>query len=212
MNRLFSPSQSFASAKSVASLIVACALLASCGARKDGFDWSRVVLFSAIAGTLVKDGKPVANATITREANFHGSKHSDSTVTDKDGKFSFGTMKAFTLLYQVLPHEPMTYQKMTAHVTDKDNEIWYHPKSGYENNSELKYYILNKQGHIEFLRIEAMTNPILVECELGREMKKIGDVISKCEFVSSNAEQLNNGSNQIDKEAQRHLHINVTKN
>jgi hypothetical protein len=184
MSRLFLSGKPFAS---VASIIVACALLASCGARQDGFDWGRMVLFSAIAGTLVKDGKPVANAVITREANFHGFEQTDTTTTDKDGTFSFPTMKRFTVLWQVLPSEPIVHQKIVARALDKDYEVWYHTKWGYEDNSELRYFVLNAKGHIEYLRIDSATNPIFVTCNLAQEMKSTGKISSICDFRPDNA-------------------------
>jgi hypothetical protein len=152
--------------------------------REDGFDWGRMVLFSAIAGKLVKDGKPVANATITREANFHGSKHSDSTATDKDGNFSFETMKTFTLLYQVLPSEPVMSQKITARVAGKDYPIWHHVKSGYEDNSELNYTKRVSEGYWQKLRIDTTLNPLTVECDLQKEKTEIGFILTSCRFLS----------------------------
>jgi hypothetical protein len=179
MSRLFLLGKSCAS---LVSLGVACALLASCGARQDGFDWGRMVLFSAISGTLVKDGKPVAGAKITREANFHGSKHSDSTVTDKDGNFSFETMKTFTLLYQVLPSEPVVIQRVFVRAGDKSYEIWSYAKFGYEDNSELKYNERIGEGVYRDLKITTTTNPIKVACELSNDRKPVGFISSTCSF------------------------------
>jgi hypothetical protein len=166
-------------------LVLACASLASCGARQDGFDWGRMVLFSAIAGKLVKDGKPVANATITREANFHGSKHSDSTATDKDGNFSFETMKTFTLLYQVLPSEPVMGQKMFAVVGEAKNLIWENAKYGYEDNSELNYDERISNASFRSMKIDTTTNPITVSCELTATRIHTGFIFTSCSFLPS---------------------------
>jgi hypothetical protein len=168
-------------------LVLACASLASCGARQDGFDWGRMVLFSAIAGKITKDGKPVANATITREADFHGFEQTDTATTDKDGNFSFPTMKRFTLVWQVLPSEPIVHQKIVARALDKEYEVWYHTKRGYEDNAELKYSKRINENYWQDLLIDTTTNPITVTCELSREMKSTGQISSVCHFISGPA-------------------------
>jgi hypothetical protein len=180
MSRLFLLGKS---CTSLVSLGVACASLASCGARQDGFDWGRMVLFSAISGTLVKDGKPVAGATITREANFHGFEQTDTTTTDKDGTFSFPTMKRFTLVWQVLPSEPIVHQKIVTRALDKDYEVWYHTKRGYEDNAELKYSKRINENYWQDLLIDTTTSPITVRCELSNERKHVGFISSTCSFL-----------------------------
>jgi hypothetical protein len=160
-------------------LVLACASLASCGMREDGFDWGRVVLFSAISGTLVKDGKPVAGATLTRRAKL-GDWYEDTAVTDKDGKFSFGTMKAFSLTAHMLPHEPVVSQQMFAVVGEIKHDVWYHTKRGYEDNSELTYWSMHVSG---LQKINATVNPIRVVCEFSAERQHAGGISSTCTFL-----------------------------
>ena len=109
-------------------MLCAALLLGGCGFRRDGFDFGRMVLFSAVAGQIVRDGQPVAGATVTRHANFHGEEHTDSTVTDAHGNFRFGTMKTFTLLFQVLPSEPVVPQNIIVAADGSTQKIWSHVK------------------------------------------------------------------------------------
>jgi hypothetical protein len=160
-------------------LVLACASLASCGMREDGFDWGRVVLFSAISGTLVKDGKPVVGATLTRRAKL-GDWYEDTAVTDKDGKFSFETMKAFSLKAHILPHEPVVSQQMFAQVGNTKYDVWYHTKFGYEDNSELMYRTMNAAGR---QKINATVNPISVTCEFSADRQHVGHISSTCTFL-----------------------------
>ena len=55
------------------------------------FDAGKVCVFSAISGTLLKDGKPVAGAKLVRSAEWQ-SKKQDETVTDEQGYFEFPHM------------------------------------------------------------------------------------------------------------------------
>ena len=172
-------------------LAVLCAalLLGGCGVRRDGFDFGRMVLFSAVAGQIVRNGQPVAGATVTRHANFHGEEHTDSTVTDANGNFRFGTMKTFTLLFQVLPSEPIMRQRMNVVVDGATYELWRHLKWGYEDNSELWFdvpdFVKEKTEH---LRIDAQTDPIRVVCRLGEEPKHTGKIWGTCDFIGKDGQ------------------------
>jgi len=170
-------------------VLCAALLLGGCGFRRDGFDFGRMVLFSAVAGQIVRDGQPVAGATVTRHANFHGEEHTDSTVTDAHGNFRFGTMKTFTLLYQVLPSEPAMLQVMTVSVGSTTEEVWRHVKRGYEDNNELWFDVPDfVKEKTEYLRIDAQTDPIRAVCTLGAEPKLVGDVWGTCDFIGKDGQ------------------------
>ena len=172
-------------------LAVLCAalLLGGCGFRRDGFDFGRMVLFSAVAGQIVHNGQPVAGATVTRNANFHGEEHTDSTVTDANGNFRFGTMKTFTLLFQVLPSEPVVPQDITVVAGATTQEVWSHVKRGYEDNNELWFDTFDFFTQVrEHLRIDAQTDPIRVVCRLGEEPKHTGRIWSTCDFIGKDGQ------------------------
>ncbi|MBS0313008.1 MAG: carboxypeptidase regulatory-like domain-containing protein [Proteobacteria bacterium] len=169
-------------------VLCAALLLGGCGFRRDGFDFGRMVLFSAVAGQIVRNGQPVAGATVTRHANFHGEEHTDSTVTDAHGNFRFGTMKTFTLLFQVLPSEPVVPQNIIVAADGSTQKIWSHVKRGYEDNNELWFHIFHLETPNEYLRVDAQTDPIRVVCTLGAEPKLVGDIWGTCDFIGNDGQ------------------------
>jgi hypothetical protein len=159
----------------IALLALASVMLSGCGARRDGFDWGRFVLFSAVSGKLLDKGKSVAGLTLTRTVEWKGDTYTDTTITGKDGEFAFPVFKKFEILRQVLPDEPMISQTIETVYQGKNYEIWSLSKGNYDNNGELDYvnFFVNKDG-VRFSReviIDPKKVPITVTCELATEVQ-----------------------------------------
>jgi hypothetical protein len=161
----------------VLGLVVMSLLLASCGARRDGFDWGRLVLFSAVSGKVLDKGKPVAGLTLTRTVvwAWMDETFTDTTVTDKDGSFSFPVLKKFSVLLQVLPTEPGMRQSIDTVYQGKAYKIWSLSKPDYDNNGELFHvnFFADKNG-VRASReviVDPKKVPITVMCDLATEVR-----------------------------------------
>jgi hypothetical protein len=161
-------------ALSVLLLVLASLLLASCGARRDGFDWGRFVLFSAISGKVLDKGKPVPGLTLTRTVEWTGDTFVDTTVTDKEGGFAFPVLKKFNIVRQVLPAEPRIDQSIKTTHKGKEYEIWAHIKANYDNNSELFYVDFDSPFDPAKGRGRMMGDPnkipFMITCDLATEV------------------------------------------
>ncbi len=100
---------------------------------------AKMVLFSAVQGRVLKDGQPVAGATLEREAKWTWKDETrrDSTTSGADGGFAFEPMVGSSLLGSVLPHEPVVHQKITIRHGGQAYEAWLHVRHSYEDNGEL---------------------------------------------------------------------------
>ena len=112
-------------------------------------DLGNVCLFSKISGIITLDGKPVANAKITRTVNLNRDKV-DHAYTDDKGYFE---MPAVFQRYvsKLLPQEFVANQEIFVHYLKKDYRIWSSVKRTPEENSE------------------ARGKDLLIECELNSE-------------------------------------------
>jgi hypothetical protein len=162
-------------ALSVLLLALASFMLASC-ARTDSFDWGQLVLFSAISGKVLDQGKPVPGLTLTRTVEWTGDTFVDTATTDKEGAFAFPVLKRFSLIRQVLPANTHISQSIKANHQGKERDIWRHSKSNYDNNGELFYYDYSKEPELHKSRPrETMADPkkvpFTVTCELSTNVK-----------------------------------------
>jgi len=100
---------------------------------------AKMVLFSAVQGRVLEDGKPVAGATLEREAKWtwKNEMRNDSTTSGADGVFAFDAIVGSSLLGSVLPHEPVVHQKITIRHGGSAYEAWLHVKHSYDENGEL---------------------------------------------------------------------------
>jgi hypothetical protein len=164
-------------ALSVLLLVLASLLLVSCGARRDGFDWGRFVLFSAVNGKVLDQGKPVPGLTLTRVVEWTGDTFVDTAVTDKAGGFAFPVLKKFNIVRQVLPAETRISQSIKTTHHGKDYEIWTQLKGNYDNNGELFYVADSESAPYDaktgYGRMMADPNkvPITVTCDLATEVR-----------------------------------------
>jgi hypothetical protein len=173
----------------IALLALASLMLASCGARRDGFDWGRFVLFSAVSGKVLDKGKPVAGLTLTRTVKWKGDTYTDTTVSGKDGEFAFPVLKQFEILRQVLPAEPLISQSIDTIHQGKAYKIWSLSKGNYDNNGELEAvnFFVDKNG-VRFSReaiVDPKKVPIKVTCELATEVKRDPDGSINLEWIKS---------------------------
>jgi hypothetical protein len=176
-------------ALSVLLLAFASFMLASC-ARTDSFDWGQLVLFSAISGKVLDQGKPVPELTLTRTVEWTGDTFVDTTVTDKEGGFAFPVLKKFSIIRQVLPANTHISQSIKANHQGKERDIWRHSKSNYDNNGELFYYDYSKEPELHKSRPrEAIADPkkvpITVTCELSTEVRLDPDGSLNLEWFDS---------------------------
>jgi hypothetical protein len=176
-------------ALSVLLLVLASVMLVSC-ARTDSFDWGQLVLFSAISGKVLDQGKPVPGLTLTRTVEWTGDTFIDTTTTDKEGAFAFPVLKRFSLIRQVLPANTHISQSIKANHQGKERDIWRHSKSNYDNNGELFYYDYSKEPELHKSRPrEAIADPkkvpITVTCELSTEVRLDPDGSLNLEWFDS---------------------------
>lgn len=113
------------------------------------FDAGKVCLFSKISGVITLDGKPVANAKITRTVNLNKDKV-DHTYTDDKGYFEMPAVFQRTVT-KFLPQEFVANQEIFVRHLDQDYRIWSSVKRTPEENSE------------------ARGKDLVVECELNSE-------------------------------------------
>ncbi|MEN9868032.1 MAG: hypothetical protein RL748_3622 [Pseudomonadota bacterium] len=110
------------------------------------------VLFSKVHGVVVKNGKPVSDAVVTRHFNFGWTdeEKTESTKTGKDGSFDFPIITRFSMATSLVPHEPSVSQTIKIQHEGKEYIAWHLLKRNYDDNGELG-------------------KPINLICELTRE-------------------------------------------
>mgnify|MGYP000001615227 CR=1 FL=1 len=101
---------------------------------------ARMVLFSAVSGKVLQDGKAVAGATVEREFRWAWKDETgtDSATTGNGGEFAFPKVERSSLLGSLLPHEPVVRQSLTIKVNGKAYEAWLLNKHNYDDNGEVE--------------------------------------------------------------------------
>jgi hypothetical protein len=164
-----------------ASLALALALsafLAGCGEVKA---MGEVVLFSAVSGKVVDQGKPLAGIKLERETKWTWGKETinDHVVSGADGSFSFPAIKRKMLLGSILPHEAIIRQEIKASLNGSVREVWLANKRNYENNGELSYVDDNLRKMTNY---RDPSKPIRVTCDLSGQPTRRGGIYGLCEF------------------------------
>jgi len=123
---------------------------------------AKYVLCSAMSGTVVLNGAPVADARVVRRYDWHwgNQRATDETVTDKQGNFSLPEIVGKSMSAW-LPHQPNIDQDIEVYVGAQKYEIWAGNKFSYEPNSELK-------GKPKPLRFDLLGKPVTHEHIVGR--------------------------------------------
>lgn len=114
----------------------------------------RLVLFSEVHGTVLKEGKPVAGAELTQTVVWSDNKDeipSRHAVTDANGAFSFQVIEHKAGVLRIVPHQPVMLQKIIISYQGVEYTAWRHTKDSYDLNSEMN------------------GKPINLVCELTRE-------------------------------------------
>lgn len=99
---------------------------------------AKMVIFSAVSGKVLHDGKPVAGATVEREFHWGWKDETgrDSTTTGPDGEFALPRIERSSLLGSLLPHEPVIAQDLTIRHAGKAYKAWMFNKHSYGDNAE----------------------------------------------------------------------------
>jgi hypothetical protein len=100
---------------------------------------AKMVIFSAVSGKVLQDGKPVPGATVEREFRWSWKDEigKDSTTTGAGGEFSFSKIERSSFLGSLLPHEPVVRQSLTIQHGGKAYEAWLLNKHNYNDNGEV---------------------------------------------------------------------------
>jgi hypothetical protein len=111
-------------------------LTGSQGAFSMGALGQELVLFSPVTGVVVDGGKPVAGAKVTRSVKWKDSHEVDEVVTTAAGEFQFAAKSVRSMMWSLIPHNPVVMQTITIQAGDKTYEAWEYQKGNYEMNSE----------------------------------------------------------------------------
>ncbi|GGI68348.1 hypothetical protein GCM10007973_01760 [Polymorphobacter multimanifer] len=111
-------------------------LTTACGAGEAAVD--QAVLFSALDGKLVREGKPVAGATIIREWDFaedrvHGI---DRATTDMQGRFQFPPVLHSYQKARFLPQQAVVTQLIKVQLGDAEWRVWAASKHDLKAGTE----------------------------------------------------------------------------
>lgn len=108
--------------------------------------FDRLVLFSEVHGTVLRDGKPVAGAELTQKVVWSDNQDEiapQRAVTDQAGTFRFASIERGAGLRRMVPAQPMMLQTITIHFEGADYLAWRYGKDSYDDRSELDGRPLN---------------------------------------------------------------------
>lgn len=130
-----------------------------------GTAMAKMVMFSAVSGKVLQDGKPVAGAVVEREFRWSWKSETgtDSTQTDAAGAFRLPVIERSSLMGSVMPHEPFVRQTILIKHGGKTHKAWMFDKGNYKLDGELG-------------------KPIVMTCRLEKEPTHTGDVFGICEL------------------------------
>ena len=112
-------------------------------------DAGKVCLFSKISGVVTFEGKPAANALLTRTASLSRDKV-DKTRTDENGYFEMPAVFERTIT-KFLPQEFVARQVIVVNYNNQKYDIWSGVKRTEEENAE------------------ARGKPLVVSCDLTQQ-------------------------------------------
>lgn len=93
-------------------------------------------LFSALTGVLTQGGVPRTGITIQRSVSWRGEQHSDSAITDEQGRYQFAALLSASDLPR-LPTEFNAFQQMVALVEGEKVLLWDTVKAEPTAGAEL---------------------------------------------------------------------------
>ena len=125
-----------------------------------------LVLFSPVAGVVLMNGVPVANAEVRQEITFFDEKlPPQRAISDASGGFHFPVVERGAGISRFAPHQPVIMQTIIIVHAGVEYEAWIHTRNSYELNSELD------------------GRPLQLECELTREPDFEGTHFGICKAV-----------------------------
>lgn len=125
---------------------------------------AKLVVFSAVSGRVVQNGKPVAGAVVERTFEWQEEKSTDRATTAPDGSFNLPKIERGSFLSSLLPSEPFTEQTIVIRHEGREYKAWYFVKRNYRENGELA------------------GKPIRMACNLDSEPQARGKVFGICEL------------------------------
>jgi len=96
-------------------------------------DFMRIYIFSEVDGTVLMEGKPVSGAKVTRTADYKDKIHTDTVVTDDQGRFHFDDIYTHSLRLS----ETVIFQKIIIEYDGKDYLAWELTKRNEQRFGEL---------------------------------------------------------------------------
>jgi hypothetical protein len=102
--------------------------------------FDRLVLFSEVHGTVLKDGKPVSGIELVQRVVWSDNENEiplQRTVTDEAGTFSFPAIERGAGLLRLIPAQPIMLQKILIRYQGTEYIAWQHSKTSYNANTEL---------------------------------------------------------------------------
>ena len=102
--------------------------------------FDRLVLFSEVHGTVLKDGKPVAGAELVQKVVWSDDVNEippQHTATDESGAFSLPAIERKAGLLRLIPAQPTIQQTIVIRYQGVEYVAWLHGKSSYNANTEL---------------------------------------------------------------------------
>ncbi len=130
-----------------------------------GTAMATMVIFSAVSGQVLQDGKPVAGAVVEREFRWAWKQENgtDTALTDAQGGFRFPAIERSSLMGSLLPHQPNVRQTILIKHGGKTHKAWMFDKKNYRAEGEIG-------------------RPIVMTCRLESEPTHHGDVYGICEL------------------------------
>lgn len=98
------------------------------------FNPGKTCVFSEVKARLMLDGKPVANAKVTRQWDWNKRK-SDEATTDENGYVSFPAVYESSSV-RLLPAELVISQQLSVEVAGEEKVFWTNGKREPEENAE----------------------------------------------------------------------------
>jgi len=102
--------------------------------------FDRLVLFSEVHGTVLKDGQPVQGAELVQTVVWSENENEippQQTTTDARGMFHFAPIERKAGLRRMIPSQPAMLQKIVIHYQGTEYIAWRYGKDSYDANSEL---------------------------------------------------------------------------
>lgn len=96
-------------------------------------------LFSEVNGVVLLDGKPVEGVEVVQEYFWHWGDKKGRTVVKSDalGRFHFPLITGKSITAGLLPHEPVTDQKINFYYQGREIKGWSHSNHNYEPLAEI---------------------------------------------------------------------------